>query len=307
MVLKPAQQTPLSALELGAILDRAGLPGGVLNVVPTSGAAELTTPLIENSAVRKISFTGSTEVGRHLLRQASGNLLRASMELGGNAPLLVFEDANLARAVDGTMVAKLRNMGQSCTAANRIYVADAIADEFTSMLGERMRGLKLGRGTEPGIDVGPLIDARQRERVQRLVDDAVRQGARIAATVDDVPTRGHFAAPLMVCDVPPTSALIREEIFGPVAPLVRFGDEAEAIRLANATEHGLVGFVFTENLNRAVRVAEAIETGMVGLNRGVVSNPAAPFGGVKHSGLGHEGGPEGIDEYLALKYVAVDV
>ena len=307
MVVKPAQQTPLTTLALAAILMRAGLPDGVLNVVPSTSAGAISGALMADPRLRKVSFTGSTPVGRTLLHQAADGVLRSSMELGGNAPFLVFEDADLDRAVDGAMVAKLRNMGESCTAANRFYVADAVADEFARRLGAAMAQLRLGHGLDAGVDVGPLIDGRQRDAVVELVEDACVKGARRVTPADrELPERGHFVAPTVLADVPPDAALLREEIFGPVAPIVRFSDEQEAIDAANATEFGLVGFVFTDDLRRAIRVSEALETGMVGLNRGVVSNAAAPFGGVKQSGLGREGGPDGIDEYLVTKYVAID-
>jgi succinate-semialdehyde dehydrogenase/glutarate-semialdehyde dehydrogenase len=306
MIAKPAQLTPLSLLELAAILERAGLPPGVLNVLSSSSAGRVVDPLMEDPRLRKLSFTGSTEVGKRLMRQAAGGLLRTSLELGGNAPLLVFEDADLDKAVEGALLAKMRNMGQSCTAASRILVADSLADEFCTRLAERMVALRLGRGTEPDANVGPLIDSGQRRRVADLVGDAVARGGRIAAETPGLPERGYFVAPMLLCDVPTSAPLVREEVFGPVATVIRFSDEEEAVRLANDTPFGLVAFVFTENVRRALRVSEALETGMVGLNRGLVSNPAAPFGGVKHSGLGREGGPEGIDDYLALKYVALD-
>jgi succinate-semialdehyde dehydrogenase/glutarate-semialdehyde dehydrogenase len=306
-IVKPAQQTPLTTLALAAILERAGLPAGVVNVLPSTRAAALSSALVEDARLRKISFTGSTPVGRLLMRQAADNVLRTSMELGGNAPFIVFEDADLDRAVAGAMVAKMRNMGQSCTAANRFYVADAMADEFGCRLAGAMGALTLGHGIEPGVDVGPLIDARQRDVVVDLVEDACDKGATIvAAGRASAPPRGYFVAPTVLADVPADAALLREEIFGPVAPVVRFDDEADAIRMANATEFGLVAFAYTESLRRATRVSEALEVGMVGLNRGLVSNPAAPFGGVKHSGIGREGGREGIEEYLVTKYVAID-
>jgi succinate-semialdehyde dehydrogenase/glutarate-semialdehyde dehydrogenase len=296
----------LTLLAFTQILVEAGIPDGVVNAVPSTRAGEISAALMADPRLRKVSFTGSTPVGRVLLHQAADTVLRSSMELGGNAPFLVFEDADLDRAVDGALVAKLRNMGESCTAANRFYVADAVADEFARRLSARMAALTVGHGLDPGVDVGPLIDARQRDSVLAHVEDARARGARVVTPPRLLPARGWFVVPTVLDDVPADADCLREEIFGPVAPIVRFGSEREAIEAANATEYGLVAFVFTEDLRRAIRVTEALETGMVGLNRGVVSNAAASFGGVKQSGLGREGGPTGIDEYLSTKYVAVD-
>jgi succinate-semialdehyde dehydrogenase / glutarate-semialdehyde dehydrogenase len=306
-ILKPASQTPLTSLELAAILDRAGLPAGVLSVVPTSRAGDLSSALMAHPQMRKVSFTGSTEVGRTLLGQAANTVLRTSMELGGNAAFVVFDDADLDLAVQGAMVAKMRNTGQSCTAANRFLVHHSVAAEFSRRLAGAMSSLTIGHGTHEQTQVGPLIDAKQRRHVLAIIDDAVAQGAEIEpGAADDVPSEGFYVTPTVLRDVPATADILGSEVFGPVAPVVSFSEEDEALAIANATEHGLVGFVYTENLRRAIRVAEALETGMVGVNRGIVSNPAAPFGGVKQSGIGREGGPEGIDEYLAIKYVALD-
>jgi len=307
MVVKPAKQTPLSMLALAQILDEAGLPGGVLNVFTSSSASKTTGPLIDDPRLRKLSFTGSTEVGRQLMRQASGNLLRLSMELGGNAPFLVFEDADLDAAVEGAMVAKMRNIGEACTAANRFHVHASIAAAFTDKLAQRMGGLQLGRGTEDGVGVGPLIDDDQRGKVRALVDDALAKGARcVVGGPERIPSvPGYFFPPTVLADVPGEARVLREEIFGPVAPIATFADEDEAIAAANRTEYGLVAYVFTGDLDRALRVIERLETGMVGLNQGLVSNAAAPFGGVKQSGFGREGGAEGIDEYLSTKYAAI--
>ena len=305
MVVKPAQQTPLSMLELARILEEAGLPAGVLNLVTTSRAGELVSPLLRDPRTRKLSFTGSTTVGRRLAEESAGNLLRVSMELGGNAPFVVFEDADLDAAIEGAMIAKMRNIGEACTAANRFHVADSIADEFARRLAERMGTLRMGRGSDPDAQVGPLIDEAGRGKVVELVDDAVRRGARVLAGGAAVEGPGHFYAPTVLVDVPRDARLLREEIFGPVAPITRFRTEEEAIALANDTEYGLVAFVYTRDLSRAMRVVEALQTGMVGLNQGMVSNAAAPFGGVKQSGFGREGGHEGIREYLEVKYVAV--
>ncbi|HTB71498.1 MAG TPA: NAD-dependent succinate-semialdehyde dehydrogenase [Solirubrobacteraceae bacterium] len=305
IVVKPAQQTPLSMLALAQILERAGLPGGVLNVITAKRSGEVIEPLLKDARTRKLSFTGSTEVGRRLIEQSAEQVLRVSMELGGNAPFLVFEDADLEAAVDGAMLAKMRNVGEACTAANRFHVHESIADEFAERLAERMRKLKVGRGTDPDTDVGPLIDDDQRTKVAELVADAAERGARVLLGGERVGERGYFYAPTVLDRVPDDARLLGEEIFGPVAPIATFASDEQAIEAANRTEYGLVAYVYTRDLDRAFRVCEAIETGMVGLNQGVVSNPAAPFGGVKQSGFGREGGFEGIGEYLETKYVAL--
>ncbi len=307
MVVKPAQQTPLSMLMLAQILEEAGLPGGVLNLITASSASETTGPLIDDHRLRKMSFTGSTEVGRRLMEQASGNLLRLSMELGGNAPFLVFDDADVDDAVQGAMIAKMRNIGEACTAANRFHVADAVADEFAEKLAERMGAMKVGRGTEDGVEVGPLIDDKQRAKVSELVEDARSHGAQVVVGGQARDGAGYFYDPTVLTDIPDEAELLREEIFGPVAPVKGFADEDEAIAAANDTEYGLVAYVYTSDLKRALRVVERLETGMVGLNQGMVSNAAAPFGGIKQSGFGREGGPEGLEEYLETKYVAVNL
>jgi succinate-semialdehyde dehydrogenase / glutarate-semialdehyde dehydrogenase len=307
IVVKPAQQTPLSMLALAQILQQAGLPGGVLNVITAARSGAVIEPLLKDSRTRKLSFTGSTEVGRKLIEQSAEQVLRVSMELGGNAPFVVFEDADLDAAVDGAMLAKMRNVGEACTAANRFHVHESLADEFARRLAERMGALKVGRGTEPDTDVGPLIDDDQRTKVAELVDDAKQRGARLLLGGEPVGERGYFYAPTVLADVPQDARLLAEETFGPVAPVAAFSSEEQAIEAANRTEYGLVAYVYTRDLDRAFRVCEAIETGMIGLNQGVVSNPAAPFGGVKQSGFGREGGFEGIDEYLETKYVALAV
>jgi len=307
MVVKPAKLTPLSMLMLAKILEEAGLPGGVLNVVTARSSGSVMKPVITDPRTRKLSFTGSTEVGRTLMAQASEQILRVSMELGGNAPFIVFEDADVEAALDGAMVAKMRNIGEACTAANRFHVADSVAGEFAARLAERMGALKLGRGTEEGVEVGPLIDADQLGKVAELVDDAVAKGARVLCGGERVAGPGHFYRPTVLADVPDDARLLREEIFGPVAPVKGFASEDEAIAAANDTEFGLVAYLYTSGLQRALRVSERLETGMVGLNQGMVSNAGAPFGGVKHSGVGREGGPEGIEEYLEIKYVAMSV
>jgi len=307
MVIKPAKQTPLSMLALAQILQEAGLPAGVLNVITTRHSGEVIQPLLEDERTRKLSFTGSTEVGRTLIQQSAQNVLRVSMELGGNAPFLVFEDADLDAAVEGAMLAKMRNIGEACTAANRFHVHESLAEAFAERLAERMGKLRVGRGTESTTDVGPLIDDTQREKVVELVDDAVSKGARLLVGGHKLDGPGYFYAPTVLDAVPPNAEVLREEIFGPVAPVATFKTDDEAIAAANATEYGLVAYMYTDDLRRALRVAERLQTGMIGLNQGVVSNAAAPFGGVKQSGFGREGGFEGIDEYLETKYVAVDL
>ena len=307
MVMKPAQQTPLSMLELAAILERAGLPAGVLNVITSSSSGSVIGPLLEDPRVRKLTFTGSTEVGRSLMEQASQNLLKVSMELGGNAPFLVFEDADVDDAVAGAMVAKMRNIGEACTAANRFHVADSVAAEFAEKLAEKMGAMKVARGTEDGAQVGPLIDDDQRTTVSDLVEDATGRGAKVLVGGERIDGAGYFYRPTVLSDVPEDARLLKEEIFGPVAPVRGFGSEEEAIAAANDTEFGLVAYVYTSDIKRALRVCEELETGMIGLNQGMVSNAAAPFGGVKHSGFGREGGYEGIEEYLETKYVAVNL
>jgi succinate-semialdehyde dehydrogenase/glutarate-semialdehyde dehydrogenase len=305
MVVKPAQQTPLSMLALAEILERAGLPAGVLNIVTSSSASRVVGPLLADPRVRKLSFTGSTEVGRRLVEQSAAQLLRVSMELGGNAPFLVFEDADVDAAVDGAMLAKMRNGGEACTSANRFLVHEAVAPEFGRRLAERMGALTVGRGTEPGVDVGPLINRGERDKVATLVRDAVERGANALVGGEPVGGPGAFYAPTVLTEVPDDARVLSEEIFGPVAPLRTFATEDDAIAAANATEYGLVAYVYTRDLKRAFRVVERLQVGMVGLNQGIVSNAAAPFGGVKASGFGREGGREGIDEYLDVKYVAM--
>jgi succinate-semialdehyde dehydrogenase/glutarate-semialdehyde dehydrogenase len=307
MVVKPAQQTPLSMLALAKILEESGLPGGVLNLITASSSGETTAPLIADQRLRKLSFTGSTEVGRKLMAQASETLLRLSMELGGNAPFLVFDDADVDVAVQGAMVAKMRNIGEACTSANRFHVADAVADEFATKLAAKMGAMKLGRGVDPDVEVGPLIDADQRNKVSELVQDAIGRGATAVVGGQARDGAGYFYNPTVLTDVPEDARLLDEEIFGPVAPVKGFMDEDEAIAAANDTEYGLVAYVFTNDLKRALRVCEGLETGMIGLNQGIVSNASAPFGGIKQSGFGREGGYEGIEEYLETKYIAVNL
>jgi succinate-semialdehyde dehydrogenase/glutarate-semialdehyde dehydrogenase len=307
MVVKPAQQTPLSMLALAQVLEQAGLPKGVLNVITAKRSGAIVEPLLKDPRTRKLSFTGSTEVGRTLIEQSAEQILRVSMELGGNAPFLLFEDADLDAAVEGALLSKMRNIGEACTAANRFHVHESVAGEFASRLAERMGKLKVGRGTEPDVDVGPLIDDKQRSKVVELVEDAVGRGARVLLGGHAIDRPGYFFEPTVIVDVPDDARLLSEEIFGPVAPIATFSSEEQALDAANRTQYGLVAFLYTRDLNRAIRVSERLESGMVGLNQGVVSNPAAPFGGVKHSGYGREGGFEGINEYLEVKYVALAV
>ncbi len=305
MVIKPAAETPLSMLALAALMEEAGLPPGVLNVITTHSSREVGAALMADDRLRKVSFTGSTEVGKTLVRQSADELQRVSMELGGNAPFLVFEDADVDAAVDGAMIAKMRNMGEACTSANRFLVHESLADEFADKLGARMGALKVGRGQDEGVDVGPLINADAVQSVSELVTDAVHDGAKLVTggTPPDGP--GHFYPPTVLVGVPAEAQINSVEIFGPVAPITTFSTEEEAIERANSTEYGLVSYAYTKDLARTVRLAESLDFGMVGVNSGLVSNPAAPFGGVKASGFGREGGFEGIDEYLDTTYVAI--
>ena len=305
MVLKPAMATPLTALALGPILEAAGVPDGVVNILPTTRSPEFVGAVLAERAVRKMSFTGSTEVGRILLAQAAERVVSCSMELGGNAPFLVFADADLDAAVDGAMIAKMRHNGETCTAANRFYVEAPVADEFARRLAERMGSLRLGHGIDPSTELGPLVDAATRDKVSRLVSGAVAEGAELLCGGKPVEGPGFFYPPTVLVGVAPDACILAEEIFGPVAPVVAFTDEADVIRWANDTEHGLVSYVFSGDLGRGLRVAEAIESGMVGLNTGLVSDPAAPFGGMKQSGVGREGGHYGIFEFTETKYIAI--
>jgi succinate-semialdehyde dehydrogenase/glutarate-semialdehyde dehydrogenase len=306
-VVKPAKQTPLSMLALAQILEEAGLPGGVVNVITAKSSGRTMEPLIKDPRARKLSFTGSTEVGKTLIEQSAEQVLRVSMELGGNAPFLIFEDADLDAAVEGALLAKMRNGGEACTSANRFHVAGSVADDFAERLAGKLGELKVGRGTEPDVKVGPLIDDDQRGKVAGLVDDAVGKGAKILVGGENVDGSGYFYKPTVLTDIPDSAELLREEIFGPVAPVRGFDSEDEAIAAANDTQYGLVAYVYTQDINRAFRVIEKLETGMIGFNQGMVSNAGAPFGGVKQSGYGREGGPEGLEEYLETKYVAMNV
>ncbi len=306
VVLKPAKETPLTALAVAALLAEAGVPDGVVNVVPTNKPGPLTQAVIVDPRVRKLSFTGSTEVGRMLLKQAADYVLNCSMELGGNAPFLVFEDADLDAAVEGAFIAKMRNGGEACTAANRFYVHESVAVTFAAKLATKLAALHVGPGLDDGVDLGPLVNADTRSKVSALVDSATGDGAEVL-TGGRAPDRaGFFYEPTVLDSVPADAAILSEEIFGPVAPIVRFTDQDEAIALANSTEYGLVSYLYCADLRRSLQVAEALEAGMVGINRGVVSDPAAPFGGVKQSGLGREGGHDGLLEYTETKYIAVD-
>ncbi|MFD1214339.1 NAD-dependent succinate-semialdehyde dehydrogenase [Arthrobacter sp. GCM10027362] len=305
MVLKPAKFTPLTSQLFAATMMEAGLPAGVLNVVSSNSASAISGPLMQDSRLRKVSFTGSTPVGKRLMKDAADNVLRTSMELGGNAPFIVFEDADLDKAVEGAMAAKMRNMGEACTAANRFLVQESVAGEFTAKFAEAMAALKTGRGTEPSANVGPLIDAGAREDVHGLVTAAVEAGAEVVTGGAPVEGPGYFYQPTVLGNVPNDADILRNEIFGPVAPVTTFATEEDAIRLANASEYGLASYLYTRDYARMFRVAEQIEFGMVGFNAGVISNAAAPFGGVKQSGLGREGGAEGIAEYTTTQYIGI--
>jgi succinate-semialdehyde dehydrogenase/glutarate-semialdehyde dehydrogenase len=305
VVLRPSSLTPLSALALAGVLEAAGLPAGVLNVVvsSTDGA---TDPLLADPRLRRLTFTGSTTVGRQLLARSADQVLRVGVELGGQAPFVVFEDADLDAAVDGAVAAKMRNGAQACTAANRFHVHGELADEFTRRLADRLSALRLGRGTEPGIDLGPMIGERQRARLAGLVEDAVARGARPVLSDAPTPEGGHFFAPVVLADVPGDARVLHEEIFGPIAPITVFEREAEVLAEANRCEQGLAAYVYTRDLDRAMRVGEALEVGMVAVNRGRVSAVAAPFGGVKHSGFGRSGGADPLEDYLETRYLSVD-
>ena len=302
-VVKPAELTPLTTLYFAKLLEESGLPKGVLNIITTSTSGEVSAPIIADSRLRKLSFTGSTQVGVRLLKQAADNVLRTSMELGGNAPFLVFEDADLDAAVEGAMIAKFRNIGQACTAANRFIVHESVAQEFAARVTERVNSLTIGRGTEIGVAIGPLINTAAVTKADDLVKDAVSRGATVLTGGTPVDREGTFYAPTVITGVTPGSDILREEIFGPVLSITTFVDEADAVTKANDTQYGLVSYAFTRDLARGLRLIDSIQTGMMGLNVGVVSNAAAPFGGVKQSGLGREGGDVGIDEYLETKYV----
>ncbi len=305
VVLKPAKETPLTALAIAGLLEQAGVPGGVVNVVSARQAGPITEAMLADPRVRKLSFTGSTEVGRVLLATAAKTVTNCSMELGGNAPFLIFGDADLDAAVEGAFVAKMRNGGEACTAANRFYVHESVADQFAAKFAARLAALKVGPGLEDGVDLGPLVNADTRDKVAGLVDTAVKDGSQVV-TGGRAPERaGFFYAPTVLDQVPADAGILSQEIFGPVAPIVRFSGTDQAIALANDTEFGLVAYLYTADLRRALQVSEALESGMIGVNRGVVSDPAAPFGGVKQSGIGREGGHDGLLEFTETKYIAV--
>ncbi len=305
VVLKPASETPLTMLALMPILEKAGVPAGVVNVIPSRRSGPVVSKMLHDPRVRIVSFTGSTEVGRKLLHEAADNIVKPAMELGGNAPFLVFEDADIDAAIEGAMIAKMRNMGEACTAANRFYVHEKVAAEFGTKLTEKMGALKMGNGLVEGVALGPLVNAETRDKVQELVDDAVKKGAKITAGGKAPGGKGYFYPATVLTNVPDNANLLREEIFGPVAPIQTFKDEAEVIRKANDTEYGLVAYLYTKDLARGMRVSEKLDFGMIGLNRGLVSDPAAPFGGMKQSGLGREGAHEGLMEFLETQYVSV--
>jgi len=306
VVLKPARETPLTALAVADILREAGVPDGVVNVITTSSSGRFSQAVLADPRVRKLSFTGSTEVGRVLLKTAADTVTNCSMELGGNAPFLIFEDADIKAALDGAFLAKMRNGGEACTAANRFYVHEAVADEFTAAFAARLGALKVGPGLADGTELGPLVNEDTRSKVASLVDEATTAGGRVLTGGITPDRRGYFYSPTVLDNVPPDAQILDQEIFGPVAPIVRFSAEQDAIDWANDTEYGLVSYVYTGDLRRSLRVAEALEAGMVGINRGVVSDPAAPFGGVKQSGIGREGGHDGLLEFTETKYIAVD-
>ena len=305
MIVKPAQETPLTMLLLAKLMDEAGLPKGVLSILPTTQTKEVTKALIDDGRLRKLTFTGSTGVGQTLVKQSADKLLRLSMELGGNAPFVVFDDADVDAAVEGAILAKMRNGGEACTAANRFHVANAVREEFTEKLVKRMSEFTLGNGLDSNATLGPLINAKQVDTVKELVDDAVSRGASVAIGGEAPSGPGHYYPATVLTDVPADARILREEVFGPVAPIVGFDTEEDGIAAANDTEYGLAAYIYTQSLDRALRAAEGIESGMVGVNRGVISDAAAPFGGVKESGFGREGGFEGIDEYLETKYIAL--
>jgi succinate-semialdehyde dehydrogenase/glutarate-semialdehyde dehydrogenase len=305
MVLKPAELTPLTALLFAQVMQEAGLPDGVLNVIPTMSPGPVTEPLLRDPRLRKLSFTGSTPTGRRLIAASAQNILRVSMELGGNAPFIVFEDADLDLAVAGAVLAKMRNGGEACVAANRFLVHESLAEVFSAKLAEQLERFTVGRGTDPAVKLGPLINRAAAEKVDRLVTSAVDAGASVLLGGQPVDGAGYFYPPTVLTQVPRQAQILQEEIFGPVAAVSQFSSEEDAVAAANDTPYGLVSFVFTRDLNRGLRMAERLHTGMLGINTGVVSNPAAPFGGVKQSGLGREGGAEGINEYLETVYVGI--
>ncbi len=304
VIIKPASETPLTMLALMPLLEEAGVPPGLVNVLPSKRTGALVDHMLHDPRVRVVSFTGSTAVGRKLLHSAADQVLKPAMELGGNAPLIVFDDADLDVALEGAMLAKMRNLGEACTAANRIYLHEAIAEEFTRRMAEAMGKLKVGDGTDPSVDVGPLVNAETRDKVADFVADAVAKGARLEVGGKAPDGKGFFYTPTVLSNVPETAECVHDEIFGPVAALQTFSDEDDVIQRANDTEYGLVAYVFTEDMKRGLKVCERLDYGMVGLNRGLVSDPAAPFGGTKQSGLGREGGHEGMLEFMETQYIS---
>jgi succinate-semialdehyde dehydrogenase/glutarate-semialdehyde dehydrogenase len=306
VVLKPASETPLTMLALMPILEEAGVPAGVVNVIPSRRSGKVVDKMLHDMRVRVISFTGSTEVGRKLLHSAADNIVNPAMELGGNAPFIVFEDADIDAAIDGAMIAKMRNMGEACTAANRFYVHEKVHDAFAAKLTDKMKSLKMGNGLDDGIAVGPLVNAETRDKVKELVDDAIKKGAKVLVGGKAPEGTGFFYPATVLTNVPEGAEMLREEIFGPVASIQTFKTEAEAIKRANDTEYGLVAYLYTGDLSRGMRVSEQLDFGMIGLNRGLVSDPAAPFGGMKQSGIGREGAHEGLKEFLETQYISVN-
>ncbi|TNB48982.1 NAD-dependent succinate-semialdehyde dehydrogenase [Martelella lutilitoris] len=306
VIIKPATETPLTMLALMPLLEEAGVPKGLVNVLPSKHSGRIVDHMLHDPRVRVVSFTGSTGVGRTLLKSAADQVVKPAMELGGNAPLLVFEDADIDKAVAGAMLAKMRNLGEACTAANRFYIHEKVSAEFTGKFTAAMAALKLGNGLEDGIDVGPLVNASTRDKVAGFVEDAVSKGAKIELGGTQPNGKGFFYPPTVLSNVPETADCVHDEIFGPVAALQTFSDEEDVIRRANDTEYGLVAYVFSQDMKRAMRVCERLEYGMVGLNRGLVSDPAAPFGGVKQSGLGREGGHEGMLEFMETQYISAE-
>jgi succinate-semialdehyde dehydrogenase/glutarate-semialdehyde dehydrogenase len=305
VVLKPASDTPLTMLALMPILEEAGVPAGVVNVIPSRSSGKVVGAMLQDPRVRVISFTGSTEVGRVLLREAAHNIIKPAMELGGNAPFLVFEDADIDAAVEGAMIAKMRNMGEACTAANRFYVHEKVHDEFARKLTEKMKSLKMGNGLDEGVNVGPLVNQEGRDKVIELVDDAVAKGGKVLTGGKTPQGPGFFYPATVITHVPDGAKMLNEEIFGPVASIQTFKSEDEAVQRANDTEYGLVAYLYTRDIGRGMRVSEKLDFGMIGLNRGLVSDPAAPFGGMKQSGIGREGAHEGLMEFLETQYVSV--
>ncbi|TRD23209.1 NAD-dependent succinate-semialdehyde dehydrogenase [Palleronia caenipelagi] len=306
VIIKPASETPLTMLALMPLLEEAGVPKGLVNVLPSRRTGALVDHMLHDPRVRVISFTGSTGVGRKLLHSAADQVLKPAMELGGNAPCIIFDDADMDKAIEGTMLAKMRNLGEACTAANRIYVHEAVADEFTRRLTEAMSALKVGDGTDPSVDVGPLVNADTRDKVAEFVADAVAKGAKVECGGEAPEGKGFYYPPTVLSNVSEDAECVRDEIFGPVAAIQTFTDQEDVIARANDTEYGLVAYVFSEDFKRALQVCERLEYGMVGLNRGLVSDPAAPFGGVKQSGLGREGGHEGMLEFMETQYISAE-